>query len=397
MIIGSTPLPLVADNSTRQTFDGYAHDYGDITIDGEHYRMLTAPIGNGYQIQIARSLAETDHVLDSLREKTALAVVLVSVAAAMVGWLIARQVTQRITQLTVAAEDVARTGRLDVSVPVHGRDEAGRLSVAFSGMLGALARSHDDQRRLVQDAGHELRTPLTSLRTNIATLRRHEHMDATVRESVLNDLDSETKELTTLVNELVELATDQRADEPVETIHLADIAEHVRERAVRRTGRVVDVDADSTEVTGQQSALERAVGNLVDNAIKFDSHGEGPIEIVIREGHVEVNDRGPGIADDDLPRIFDRFHRAVSSRSQPGSGLGLSIVHDIAARHGGMVFAVNRVGGGASIGMILPTFQTNSHPNEERLSPNSTMMKPATESSSSAAATTPPTNGVSPS
>ncbi len=365
LIIGSSPLPLVADNLTRQMFDGYPHDYGDVTIDGERYRMVTAPIGNGYQIQVARSLVETDRVLDSLREKTAIAVLLVSVAAAMVGWLIARQITQRIAQLTIAAEDVARTGRLDVSVPVHGSDEAGRLSVAFSGMLGALARSRDDQKRLVQDAGHELRTPLTSLRTNIATLRRHEHMDPIVRESVLNDLDSETKELTNLVNELVELATDQRADEPVETIHLADVARRASERASRRSDRAINVDADASVVTGQQAALERAVGNLVDNAIKFDPAGDAPIEIVIRNGRVEVNDRGPGIADGDLPRIFDRFHRAVAARSQPGSGLGLSIVQDIATRHGGTVFAVNRPGGGASIGLVLPPIETAAAaPNE---------------------------------
>ena len=118
LITGSSPLPRVPDEITRDMSGGYQHDYGNVTIDGERYRMLTAPIGNGYQIQIARSLVETDRVLDSLREKTAFAVVLVSGAAAMVGWFIARQITQRITQLTLAAEDVARTGRLDVSVPV---------------------------------------------------------------------------------------------------------------------------------------------------------------------------------------------------------------------------------------------------------------------------------------
>ena len=397
LITGSSPLPTVADNITRDTSAGYPHDYGNVTIDGERYRMLTAPIGNGYQIQIARSLVETDRVLDALRERTAFAIVLVSVVAAMVGWLIARQITQRLTHLTIAAEDVARTGRLDVTVPIHGHDEAGRLSVAFSGMLGALARSRDDQKRLVQDAGHELRTPLTSLRTNIATLRRHEHMDPTVRESVLNDLDSETKELTTLVNELVELATDQRADEPVETVNLADVARRIGARAERRTGRIINIDADGTTTAGQRAALERAVSNLVDNAIKFDPGGSAAIEVVIRNGRVEVNDRGPGIAVEDMPRIFDRFHRAVSSRSQPGSGLGLSIVHDVALRHGGTVFAVNRTGGGASIGFALPAdFQTNSHPKTERRSTKPTMMDRSTASSASVTATTQPTNGVLP-
>jgi two-component system sensor histidine kinase MprB len=104
---------------------------------------------------------------------------------------------------------------------------------------------------------------------------------------------------------------------------------------------------------------------LVDNAIKFDPTGVAPIEIVIRGGRVEVNDRGPGVANDDLPRIFDRFHRAVSSRSRPGSGLGLSIVQDIATRHGGTVFAINRHGGGSSIGVVLPPIEpAAAAPNE---------------------------------
>ncbi len=384
----SRQLLATPQHVSRQTVAGYAHDYGDVEINGGRFRMLTAPVGFGRQIQVARSLDSTERVLHRLREKTMLAVALVSAAAGGLGWLIARQVTRRLTILTLAAEDVARTGRLDVEVPVHGRDEAGRLSEAFSGMLGALARSRDDQQRLVQDAGHELRTPLTSLRTNIATLRRHEQMEPEVRQSVLSDLDTETKELTTLVNELVELATDRYTDEPIETVGLGDIAAGVAERTTRRTGRAVTIDADGSAVDGQRGALERAVSNLVDNAVKFDASGSAPIEVVISHGRVEVNDRGPGVPTDDLDRIFDRFHRAVTARSRPGSGLGLSIVREIAERHGGTVFASNRDGGGASIGFVLPrAFQTNSHPIDDRLMPDSTMMDPAPHPSSHAAPT----------
>jgi two-component system, OmpR family, sensor histidine kinase MprB len=262
-------------------------------------------------------------------------------------------VTRRLTTLTTTAEEVAQTGRLDIEVPVQGSDEAGRLGIAFNEMLTALARSKEDQQRLVQDAGHELRTPLTSLRTNMSVLRRHA-LEPDTRSQVLDDLESETRELTDLVNELVELATDRSRDEPTEDVSLAELAERVALRAQRRTNRIVTVAADDTVVVGRRQGLERAISNLVDNALKFDAHGTAPVEIVVRNGEVTVYDRGPGIKPDDLPHLFDRFFRSVDARSEPGSGLGLSIVREVAQRHGGTVFARPREGGGAAIGFTVP-------------------------------------------
>jgi two-component system sensor histidine kinase MprB len=116
----------------------------------------------------------------------------------------------------------------------------------------------------------------------------------------------------------------------------------------------VKVDADDTVVLGRRQGLERAISNLVDNALKFDEQGLAPVEIVVREGRVTVLDRGPGIVGADLPHLFDRFFRSVNARSRPGSGLGLSIVREVAERHGGTVFAGPRDGGGAEIGFALP-------------------------------------------
>ena len=292
----------------------------DVTIDGERYRMLTAGLPSGGAVQAARNLAETDRLLDSLRNRILVAVALVVAAAAGLGWLVARQITRRLVRLTGTAEQVAATGRLDVPVPVDGTDEAGRLGAAFNEMLAALARSKDDQQRLVQDAGHELRTPLTSLRTNISVLRRHDRLAPDTMAKVLDDLDGEARELTDLTNELVELATDRRGDEPSSELSLGALAERVAARAARRTGRRVVVDADAGVVTGRPLMLERAITNLVDNAAKFDEGGEAPIEVVVRQGSVEVLDRGPGIAPADLPHLFDRFYRAAEARGRPGSG-----------------------------------------------------------------------------
>jgi two-component system sensor histidine kinase MprB len=358
----SAGVTLPVDEIDRAVASGrLASARRDTVVDGVPYRVLTLSISSG-AVQVGRSLTETRDVLDSLRNLTLLATSVVMVVAAGLGWLIARQVTRRLARLTGVAEEVAATGRLDVPVPVGGNDEAGRLGTAFNEMLTALGRSRDAQRRLVQDASHELRTPLTSLRTNISVLRRHDELPPGTRARVLDDLDAETRELTGLVNELVELATDARDDEPTQPVALGPLVDRVAERTRRRTGRVVSVDADDSVVAGRAQALERAVSNLLDNAAKFDAEtgepgdwpGERPpIEVSVSGGRLEVRDRGPGIPEADLPHVFDRFYRAVDARSRPGSGLGLAIVRDVVEADGGTVFATNRPGGGAVVGFTI--------------------------------------------
>jgi two-component system sensor histidine kinase MprB len=232
------------------------------------------------------------------------------------------------------------------------------LGKALNGMLGALARSRDQQQQLVQDAGHELRTPLTSLRTNVAVLRRMEDLAPDARRQLVDDLESETKELTALVNELVELATDRRDDEPAQDCDLGALAEQAAARVRRRTGRDVAVVNDGSLVSCRPSAIDRAIVNLIDNAAKFSAAtgtGGGVIDVEVAGGRVAVGDRGPGIPTADLEHVFDRFYRSVASRSLPGSGLGLAIVRDIVESHGGTVFAEPRDGGGSTVGFVLPT------------------------------------------
>ncbi|MCU1362104.1 MAG: mprB [Ilumatobacteraceae bacterium] len=322
----------------------------DVTIDGESFRMLTVGTGAG-AVQFARSLDETNRVLDSILGRTLIIVVVLAALALLLGVLIAQQVTRRLVRLTHTATRVAESGDLDVQVPVDGTDETGRLGQAFNGMLASLARSKRSQHQLVQDAGHELRTPLTSLRTNVSVMQRYDELSPASRQRLLADVESETRELTELVNELVELATDRRDLEVPVAVVVGSVCEGVADRARRRSGRGLSVIADSSTVHVRPAALERAISNLVENALKFS---DGPVEIVVERGRVEVRDRGPGISDDDLSRVFDRFYRADAARSQPGSGLGLAIVRDMAESHGGSVFAANRAGGGAVIGFVLP-------------------------------------------
>ncbi|RAG81558.1 two-component sensor histidine kinase [Streptacidiphilus pinicola] len=348
------PLPTTAADA-RLARSGTAGKTDNVNVDtgGDRYRVVTVSLGGGRgAVMLSERLSATDDLLGSLMVRIALTAGAVMVMAGAAGWWIAGRITRRLVRLTATAEQVAATGELTLDVPQRGRDEIGRLARAFDDMLGRLARSKEDQRRLVQDAGHELRTPLTSLRTNIAALRRMDRLSPSSRGALLDDLETETRELTVLVNELVELANDRRSTEEATQTELDELAERVADLTRRRTGREIVVQADPVVATVRPQALQRALTNLVENAAKFSS-GPAEIRVLVRADRITVLDRGPGLQPEDLDRIFDRFYRATAARSLPGSGLGLSIVREVAEEHGGEVFARNRVGGGAEIGFTL--------------------------------------------
>jgi two-component system, OmpR family, sensor histidine kinase MprB len=360
---GSPGLPVTSrDRRTAAARTaGEMAEHKDVAVDEGVYRIATVALGDGRgAVQVAQEFSDTEDLLRALQQRTLLMMGIVVTAAGLFGWWLARRITRRLVILTSAAENVARTRRLGIEVPVTGYDEVGRLGRAFDRMLGRLAQSEEDQRRLVQDAGHELRTPLTSLRTNISLLRRIGELPPATREELVADLTQEARELTDLVNELVDLAAGQSDTEPPQRVDLADIAEDVAGLARRRTGREIVLRASGDTTTdGRPGMLQRAMSNLVENAAKFDSGGARPIEIGVygppRPGtvRVEVLDRGPGIADEDLIRVFDRFYRAADARSLPGSGLGLSIVREVALAHGGAPYARHREGGGTVIGFTV--------------------------------------------
>jgi two-component system sensor histidine kinase MprB len=222
-------------------------------------------------------------------------------------------------------------------------------------MLAELERSVTAQRRLVADASHELRTPLTSLRTNIEVLARaNGSLDPGERERLLGDVVAQLGELGGLVGNLVDLARDDEPDVGTEDLRLDELVAGAVQRARRNApGTSFSLDADPCAVRGVADRLERAVGNLLDNAAKW-SPPDGEVEVTVRDGAVTVRDHGPGIDAADLPHVFERFYRAPSARGMPGSGLGLAIVSQVIAAHGGSVEAANAAGGGTVVTMRLP-------------------------------------------
>jgi len=331
-----------------------ASRFRTVTIGGTPYRILTVGVPGG-AAQIARSVKETNDVLSTLDIRLVLIALIGTAIAAMLAWIIARRIVRPVEQLTNATERVAQTQDLDSRIEVRRRDELGRLAGSFNTMLVALRTSRAQQRRLVTDASHELRTPLTALRTNVDVLQRAATMDDAQRAQVLEEVDLELSELTELVTELVDLATDARADEPPGPTDLGELAERVATRMRRISGRDITLAvAPDATVTVQAAAVERALSNLIDNACKFSAAGT-PVDVTVAGPRVEVADRGPGIAASDRDRVFDRFYRLPEARTMPGSGLGLSIVKQIADRNRASVEILPRDGGGTVVRLTFPS------------------------------------------
>ncbi len=326
--------------------------FGDQHIQGIHARVYAEGVQGGGAIVVAASLQATDRALSRIRFWIFLIGGIGIAIAAGVAALVAAAALRPIQRLTAAAESVAATGSLAERVEVTGEDELGRLATRFNEMLAALERSVGAQRRLVADASHELRTPLTAVRTNLDLLREGK-LPADEAQRALDESSVELDGLTTLVADLVELARGEERKLRVEDVQLDDLVATVVDRAKSRAPQMTFVTSLApVHVTADPVLLERAISNLVDNAVKWSPAG-GPVEITVREGEVTVTDHGPGIAEEDLPRIFDRFYRAATARSKPGAGLGLAIVREAATAHGGTA-TVENAATGARFRLTLP-------------------------------------------
>ncbi|MFL5953916.1 MAG: sensor histidine kinase [Gaiellaceae bacterium] len=324
----------------------------DTTIEGEHARELVLPTPDGGVRIVAESLAQTDHALARIKFWILLVGAIGIAAAAALAALVAGAALKPVRRLTAAAETVAATGDLSERVEVAGSDELGRLATRFNGMLAALQESVGRQRRLVADASHELRTPLTAARTNVDLVREGKLPEQEVGRA-LDEASIELDALTTLVSDLVELARGEERKLRVEEVSLDDLVASTVERAQARAPQATFVTSlTPTQVSVDPVLLERAISNLLDNAVKYSPHG-APIEVIVRDGQVIVADHGPGVAEEDLPRIFDRFYRAAGARSKPGAGLGLAIVREAAEAHGGNA-TVESSSSGARFTLTLP-------------------------------------------
>ncbi|MBZ3907841.1 MULTISPECIES: HAMP domain-containing sensor histidine kinase [Streptomyces] len=343
--------------------------HNGVDTDGNDVRVKVQPVSFADQrtgqrsnaaLLVALPLKGTQSTLNDL----ALILLLVSgigvVGAGAAGLAVARAGLRPVDRLTEAVEHVARTEDLGIRIPVEEEsdDEIARLSRSFNSMTGALASSRELQQQLIADAGHELRTPLTSLRTNIELLTRSEEtgrpIPAEDRKALLASVKAQMTELASLIGDLQELSRSESGQQGGRHLQTVDFQETV-EAALRRArlrGPELTIAADLGPwfVRSEPSALERAIVNILDNAVKFSPEG-GTIEVALADGVLTVRDHGPGIPADELPHVFDRFWRSPSARALPGSGLGLSIVARTVEQAGGEV-SLSRADGGGTLATV---------------------------------------------
>jgi len=325
---------------------------------GEPYRIVAVPmteLGN-YALVVGRPLEATNTILGSLWLVLIIFGVAGVILAAIVGAAVARSSLAPMRSLSLAVEHIRRTEDLQ-PIEIKASGDVALLADAFNRMLDSLATSRDRQQRLIADAGHELRTPLTSLRTNIDLLVADAStgmLSKQDRLAILSDVSAQLTEFTALIGDLVQLARDERVAPAPEPIDLRDVVNAAIDRVrLRGHGLMFDVELNPFYVIGESDTLERAVTNLLDNAVKWSPPG-GTIRVHLEGDRLRVADQGPGIADEDLPYVFDRFYRSDTSRNTPGTGLGLSIVAQAVNMHGGWVRAGRSAQGGAEFTIQLP-------------------------------------------
>jgi two-component system sensor histidine kinase MprB len=344
---GSLPVDARARATARS---GSGRYFSDVTVNGVHLRVLTVGIGSQGAIQVARPLSEVDAELSRLLTQLTLVAGVGIVLAAALGAVVARTALKPVRRFTSATE--ALTGDPDLShrLEESGRDELTRLARSFNRTLDALERSAASQRDLVADASHELRTPIASLRANIQVLEDADQLEPDDLSALRADIISELDELTGIVGDIAELARGARPAEQLDDVQLDTLAAALTDRFERRFPDLAFACAlEPVVIAGEPERIARAVSNLLDNACKWSPPG-GTVEVALAaDGTLSVRDHGRGFAEQDLPRVFDRFYRAGDARGTSGSGLGLAIVRQAAESHGGHVEALNAPGGGAEV------------------------------------------------
>jgi two-component system sensor histidine kinase MprB len=343
------------------------YHFQTLTRGDERLRAVTVPVqaaipGNPQHegVIVAQSMTGTQQTLARLSLVSILVGIAGIAVAGSAGITVGRAGLRPVDRLTEATEHIARTGDLR-PIEVQGTDELARLATSFNSMLTALARSQEHQRRLIADAGHELRTPLTSMRTNIDLLAQvfgdpsgAAKISNADRAELIGDVRAQMEELSLLVGDLVELSRDAKPPAAPEPVNLADIVRQAIERVRRRAPQIrFDIKLEPWFLEADPATLERAVTNLLDNAAKWSPDG-GTVAIQLHDGLLQVADQGPGISEEDMPHVFERFYRSTEARTMPGSGLGLAIVRQAAENHGGRVAAARAPGGGALLGLWLP-------------------------------------------
>lgn len=332
--------------------------YRTVFFDDRSLRVYVAPLGTfagpagGGAVIVAAATADVAETISTLHALTFAAALTAALVGAVAVALLMRGALGPLVRLSRSASEIGRAGDPSLRLPQPARDdEVGRLAKTLNAMLDSLEQARESERRFLADASHELRTPLTALRGNVAHLARHGSSP-----DLIADLEADAERIARLADDLLALSREESGT----GVHAQEVDLGALARAVAAPG--IDVVAAPVHVVGDRPALERALGNLVENARRHGPPG-GRIRVETRaEGGVallEVEDEGAGPAPDERALVFERFWRV--RQDGRGSGLGLAIVRATAERHGGRAFVA-----GSRFTIELPALRKASE-NEGRV------------------------------
>ena len=303
---------------------------------------MTLALGDGRQIVIKgeRDRRPLTHLFS--------AIALLGIATAVAAFPLARRLTRRLETLKTHVEALG-AGHLSERIPVEGRDEIAELARSFNAAAKRIEALVADKSRLLANTSHELRTPLTRVRMALELLRE------SPRPELLSRIDRDIQELDDLIGELLVSSRLDAPEQPLER-EPVDLLALAAEEAARLEG--VEVRGSNRRVEGDPRLLRRLVRNLMENALR---HGEAPVEAEVTRGEAPdrvrlvIADRGPGVPNSERERIFEPFYRPEGRASAEGGiGLGLALVRQITARHGGSIRCEARDGGGTRFVLDLP-------------------------------------------
>lgn len=369
--LGNYPDPLdpVALRQEQQSFQNSPEVpnslYTTVRINDGDWRVLTLPSNlRGVVIQAATSFEAVNQSSQGLLVIVVVATGIALIGSVVLGLWLSDRVLKPIDDITRSAAQITAAADLKTRIPWNGpMDELGRLIMVFNSAMQRLEHLFSVQQRFVADVSHELRTPLTAIIGNVEIIKRY-GMDA----ASLDAIESEAQRMSRLVNDLLLLA---RADVGELKLNLDEVdldiivGEAYREARILAKDRdlkITVVDFEPVRILGDADRLKQLLFNLIGNAIKFTPDG-GQITINLRKTErnavIQVQDTGPGIAPEDMKRIFDRFYQADTSRARTnasgeGAGLGLSIAWWIAQAHGGNIQVDSKLGEGTTFTIRLP-------------------------------------------
>src|SRR5712691_1142892 len=336
--------------------------------DGPLMRVYIRAVGTSGYVIVGQPLFGIEDQLRGLRLFLIAGVLLSLLGAAAASWFVAGRALRPLDAMASTAEDIGESEDLSRRLPVGStNDEVGRLQRSFNQMLRQLEDAYLGlrsaliaQRRFVADASHELRTPLTTIRGNVGLLLKRDDITSEDRVAALNDIAGESERMSRMVQDLLTLA---RADAgyhlEMAPIDLLPIAQEVSRQAqtLQPARRIELLDGAPAPVEGNADAIKQLLWILIDNAFKHTpDSGRIQLRLDTEQGgaRLMVLDDGPGIPQEDLERIFERFFQSDASRSGEGTGLGLAIARWIAREHMGQVTAANNPQGGAAFTVEFP-------------------------------------------